>query len=219
MDYLHYLNDILCLNITDLNHVLTDQLLHKLLIPLYICSLTTTKKTVGAKALNRVLNQKLTFNENNGSISHELSAGKVSCVVALFLLSQVCLITSHSPLVQTLAWIVLKSNRLLLEKGVDNLLESYELELEKRSRKNDEASGSERSFNDDVLEEHKNITDEEKQRMATTPTDTDVSDRPFLEKVYSALDCTENDYAALFALSLLYAMAFNKGMFSVNLFL
>lgn len=164
--------------------------------------------------MNRVLNQKLTFNENNGS-THELAAGKVSCVVALFLLSQVCLIISHSPLVQTLAWIVLKINRSILEKGVDKLLESYQLELEKRSRRNrnDEASGSEQSFNDDVLEEHKNITDEEKQRMATTPTDADVSDRPFLETVYNALDCTENDYAALFALSLLYAMAYNKGTF------
>ena len=211
LDHLHYLNDIVCLNITDLNHVLTDHLLHKLLIPLYIYSLTTVRKPGGAEALTKVLNQKFSLNESNGGISHELSAGKVSCVVALFLLSQVCLIISHSPLVQTLAWIILKTDRSVFDRGVDKLLETYEIEMG-QSGKVDEASGSELSFKDDVVEEQKNITDEEKQRLATTPTESDgVSDKPFLETVYNALDCSENDYAALFALSLLYAMAYNKG--------
>ena len=91
------------------------------------------------------------------------------------------------------------------------MLETYEIEMG-QSGKVDEASGSELSFKDDVVEEQKNITDEEKQRLATTPTESDgVSDKPFLETVYNALDCSENDYAALFALSLLYAMAYNKG--------
>ncbi|XP_063904501.1 protein CLEC16A homolog isoform X3 [Zophobas morio] len=212
LDHLHYLNDIVCLNITDLNHVLTDHLLHKLLIPLYIYSLTTVRKPGGAEALTKALNQKFSLNESNGGISHELSAGKVSCVVALFLLSQVCLIISHSPLVQTLAWIILKTDRSVFDRGVDKLLETYEIEMG-QSGKVDEASGSELSFKDDVVEEQKNITDEEKQRLATTPTESDgVSDKPFLETVYNALDCSENDYAALFALSLLYAMAYNKGI-------
>jgi len=39
LDHLHYINDILRLNIDDLNEVLTDHLLHRLLIPLYISSL------------------------------------------------------------------------------------------------------------------------------------------------------------------------------------
>lgn len=39
LDHLHYLNDILCLEIGDLNCVLTDQLLHRLLMPLYVLSL------------------------------------------------------------------------------------------------------------------------------------------------------------------------------------
>jgi protein CLEC16A len=36
LDHLHYLNDILCLEIGDLNCVLTDQLLLRLLMPLYV---------------------------------------------------------------------------------------------------------------------------------------------------------------------------------------
>ncbi len=44
LDHLHYLNDILCLNIDALNEVLTDHLLNRLLIPLYVYSLTKRKK-------------------------------------------------------------------------------------------------------------------------------------------------------------------------------
>ena len=35
--------------------------------------------------------------------------------------------------------------------------------------------------------------------------------RPYLEAVFHALECTENDYEALFALCLLYAMGHNDG--------
>ncbi|CAG2060430.1 unnamed protein product, partial [Timema podura] len=44
LDHLHYLNDILCLDISDLNQVLTDHLLNKLLIPLYVYSLTKRRR-------------------------------------------------------------------------------------------------------------------------------------------------------------------------------
>lgn len=39
LDHLHYLNDILCLNIDNLNLVLSDHLMNILLIPLYLFSL------------------------------------------------------------------------------------------------------------------------------------------------------------------------------------
>ena len=35
--------------------------------------------------------------------------------------------------------------------------------------------------------------------------------RPYLEAVFHALECTENDYETLFALCLLYAMGHNDG--------
>lgn len=46
LDHLHYLNDILCLNIDDLNIVLIEHLLNKLLIPLYVMSLLPLKNTL-----------------------------------------------------------------------------------------------------------------------------------------------------------------------------
>lgn len=76
---------------------------------------------------------------------------------------------------------------------------------------------------EDELEEIKqlNVTDEEKeQRLALespfTPhqsqSDTyeTLGKKPFLETIINSLLCTENDYAALFALCLLYALANNQ---------
>ncbi|XP_049817773.1 protein CLEC16A homolog isoform X2 [Aethina tumida] len=216
LDHLHYLNDILCLNITDLNRVLTDHLLHKLLIPMYICSLAPQHKRTNdsvsqsvSQTVAKILNQ---HRSPEGSPKLESSNGKVSCVVALFLLSQVFLIISHAPLVQTLAWIILKTDRSVFEKGVDVLLQSYENERRKSVVEEQQEEG-ECSSSDNLVEDNTNITDEEKQRLAITPTDGNL-EKPFLETVYNALDCTENDYVALFALSLLYAMANNKGVAS-----
>lgn len=104
LDHLHYLNDILCLNIDDLNKVLSEHLLHKLHVPLYVFSLTKNKNQTTQTSDER---------------KH------VSVVVSLFLLSQVFLIVSHGPLVRTLASIILKSDSLLVEKGPSKILEEY----------------------------------------------------------------------------------------------
>ena len=41
LDHLHYINDILCLNIVELNEILTEYLLNRFIIPLYLYSLVT----------------------------------------------------------------------------------------------------------------------------------------------------------------------------------
>lgn len=56
-----------------------------------------------------------------------------------------------------------------------------------------------------------NITDEEKEKLKTGLTQSTDTNRPFFDTVLSALDCTENDYLALLALCLIYALANNKG--------
>ena len=67
LDHLHYLNDILQLRIDLLNIILTDHMINRLLIPLYIYSLPS-KDDVGKKDPDRV---------------------RISKLVALFLLAQV----------------------------------------------------------------------------------------------------------------------------------
>ncbi|XP_058810063.1 protein CLEC16A homolog isoform X2 [Phymastichus coffea] len=285
LDHLHYLNDILCLNIDDLNKVLSEHLLHKLLVPLYVYSLTRRKNVLCQSQEERKY---------------------VSTVVALFLLSQVFLIISHGPLVRTLATVILKSNLDIIKNGASKILEEYEnmivsetiaflppqetlekslenlndtqsdssklenveelnedeeMEENKKSESDNqfvdqkisekqkensqeqmklqEASTSQEAetisiiserdkseVNNENIEDIKylSVTDEEKeQRLALESplnsesiemaTDQDfLSNKPFLETILSSLYCTENDYAALFALCLLYALINNTGV-------
>nr|CAD7397490.1 unnamed protein product [Timema cristinae] len=95
LDHLHYLNDILCLDISDLNQVLTDHLLNKLLIPLYVYSLTKRRRDSQLEP-------------------------HVSSVVSLFLLSQVFLIITHEPLVRVLARIILTGNMDIFSQGTSD---------------------------------------------------------------------------------------------------
>ena len=40
LDHIHYIEDIFLLHVDSLNHVLKDQLMNRLLIPVYVFSLT-----------------------------------------------------------------------------------------------------------------------------------------------------------------------------------
>ncbi|XP_075420408.1 protein CLEC16A isoform X7 [Tenrec ecaudatus] len=84
LDHLHYLNDILIINCEFLNDVLTDHLLNRLFLPLYVYSL-----------------------------EHQDKGGerpKISLPVSLYLLSQVFLIIHHAPLVNSLAEVILNGD-------------------------------------------------------------------------------------------------------------
>ncbi|XP_014208495.1 protein CLEC16A homolog isoform X2 [Copidosoma floridanum] len=286
LDHLHYLNDILCLDIEDLNKVLSDHLLHKLLVPLHVYSLMRRKDLLYQNQRERKF---------------------VSTVVALFLLSQVFLIVSHGPLIKTLAAVIIKSNEDIVKNGTTKVLEecdncinnktvafslpakSLETSLddlnefhndssklryvkEIKQNKNEESTKTdyETEFSSEkCLEIQKNdlhitentasteinallhtepcsvqseldkfctasgtimeikylsVTDEEKEhRLALeSPLTSDVVDKisdrdllsrkPFLETIFDSLYCSENDYTALLALCLLYALTNNKNL-------
>ncbi|XP_059048589.1 protein CLEC16A homolog isoform X3 [Achroia grisella] len=347
LDHLHYINDILCLNIPDLNDVLTEHLLHKLLVPLYIYSLTSdsVRKIASTTQYNRDHIQSIEVITRNleailkgkntevspGRInfprrmeSEEENKPSVSCVVSLFLLSQVFLIITHGPIVHALAWIILQSDLSVFEDGATKILEMYisnaksnvklefskpQLSLEKAlestsghdrdyttpdysgpkafgydtdhsscdldpelvstslpstSQMSESSSIAHDSTEDLVTQIHtlksnvlvspkenmpdsplpeseidsnakkpssdlNNITDEEKQKLlGATPTTSrertlaldsilerenkEIEKRPFLKTILDSLDCSENDYKALFALCLLFALINNKGV-------
>uniref|UniRef100_A0A8C4IZE6 C-type lectin domain containing 16A n=1 Tax=Dicentrarchus labrax TaxID=13489 RepID=A0A8C4IZE6_DICLA len=230
LDHLHYLNDILIINCEFLNDVLTDHLLNRLFLPLYVFSL----------------------------VSPEMSEDrKINPQVSLYLLSQVFLIIHYQPMVNALAEVILNGDLSVFTPQTDihsthkntasaggvrrftKPPESLERSLElsrhrgrKRTQKrpnyknlgeeeDDERGGREREKGKEiemvVMEKCKvselteqNITDEEK-TAAATRTHTQRS-RPFLDMVYSALDCTTDDYHALFVLCLLYAVSHSKGI-------
>ncbi|XP_063893959.1 protein CLEC16A homolog isoform X4 [Helicoverpa armigera] len=345
LDHLHYINDILCLNIPDLNDVLTEHLLHKLLVPLYIYSLTSesVRRTQTSSPYNRdhiqsieaitrnleaILKGKnaespsrMTFPRQRME-SEDETKPSVSCVVSLFLLSQVFLIITHGPIVHALAWIILQSDLSVFEDGATKILEMYisnaksnvklefskpqlslEKALENTSSERDYTTpeyGGPKAFGYDTdqsscdldpelvstslpstshisesssighdstedlvtqihsaktnssgtlkenmpdsplpdsgiesssskTNEYNNITDEEKQKLLGVAPSTsaeraltldsiiekesrEIEKRPFLKTILDSLDCSENDYKALFALCLLFALINNKGV-------
>ncbi|XP_026729038.1 protein CLEC16A homolog isoform X1 [Trichoplusia ni] len=345
LDHLHYINDILCLNIPDLNDVLTEHLLHKLLVPLYIYSLTSesVRRLAASSPYNRdhiqsieaitrnleaILKGKhtespsrMTFPRQRMESEDEMKPS-VSCVVSLFLLSQVFLIITHGPIVHALAWIILQSDLSVFEDGATKILEMYisnaksnvklefskpqlslEKALENTSSERDYTTpeyGGPKTFGYDTdqsscdldpelvstslpstshisesssighdstedlvtqiqpvksmsattikenmpdsplpdsgidsssskTNEYNNITDEEKQKLlGVIPTTSaeravtleslieresrEIEKRPFLKTILDSLDCSENDYKALFALCLLFALINNKGV-------
>ncbi|XP_056019536.1 protein CLEC16A-like isoform X2 [Ostrea edulis] len=224
LDHLHYLNDILCLNIDALNDVLTDQLLNRLLIPLYVYSLTMRKRSA-----DRMADRK-----------------HVSSVVSLFLLSQVFLIISYAPLVRQLAEIIFQGEISLSRQEASPEMrvrefvppaETLEKTLESNRGCRDTVEDNELpqspssevlSGGDDMSSPNQNSTDEEKllsslgrshrmdlpEAMSSEPSPATFSldNRPYLEAIFNALECSENDYEALFALCLLYAMGHNEGI-------
>uniref|UniRef100_A0A665WDN6 Uncharacterized protein n=1 Tax=Echeneis naucrates TaxID=173247 RepID=A0A665WDN6_ECHNA len=232
LDHLHYLNDILIINCEFLNDVLTDHLLNRLFLPLYVYSL----------------------------VSPETSEDrKINPQVSLYLLSQVFLIIHYQPLVNALADVILNGDLSVFTPQTDlhsthkttanvggvrrftKPPESLERSLElsrHRGRKRTQKRPNYKNLGEEEDDERReggrekekgkeiemvvmekcmvselteqNITDEEK-TAAATRTQAQRS-RPFLDMVYSALDCTSDDYHALFVLCLLYAVSHSKGI-------
>ena len=235
LDHLHYLNDILLLQFADLKAVLTEHLLHRLLVPLYVFSLIEPP-------------------------SHAPSSIRVSRLVSLFLLSQVFLIISFEPLVQQLLAIVQQGSRSLFsnpefappaetleesliqvsrcspnssrcEDGsegecpssdVSRLTAADEEQAPQESEDDRESMQQSLDAPPAAGEEERDtrpITDEEKAASANncanlaTKWNQRLSERPFLEALFQCLQCNQNsdDHTFIFALCLVYAIVHNRG--------
>ncbi|XP_070580658.1 protein CLEC16A-like isoform X2 [Ptychodera flava] len=222
LDHLHYLNDILQLNIESLNEILTDQLLNRLLVPLYVFSLTKDKK-----------------------YDQKEEKPHVNSVVSLFLLSQVFLILSHFPVINTLAECILNGDVEMIAQQTTDIGEgemtkrgfvppSETLEKSLESSKASPAPYPEQRvprFRDSSPEDEgdtpsggsdhvfykmneQNSTDEEKSLGVAGREKKDLpqKERPYWTAIINALSCNDSDYKALFALCLLYAMGTNSGV-------
>lgn len=241
LDHLHYLNDILLLEIDGLNAVLTEHLLHKLFVPLYIYSLTppTPDLAVVTRNLAAVLNKIVDIDD----VQETCDNPRVSSIVALFLLSLVFLVVTHGPLVHALAWVILNGDHSVFKEGAAEILNNYidrreavalgfgqpseslEEALDSSSSVNHDSSTSSSTSSPRIRQstptsgdasisddmEKVNITDEEKEKILESSLNLHKSNRPFLDMVLQSLDCSENDYLSLLALCLLYALANNKG--------
>uniref|UniRef100_A0A8B9JHJ5 C-type lectin domain containing 16A n=1 Tax=Astyanax mexicanus TaxID=7994 RepID=A0A8B9JHJ5_ASTMX len=207
LDHLHYLNDILIINCEFLNDVLTDHLLNRLFLPLYVYSLVTQEQGEDRK---------------------------INPQVSLYLLSQVHTVLHSNSGVRRFTKppeSLERSLEMSRQRGrkrtqkrpnYKNVGEEEEEERgaeEGTEEEKEKAKGTEIEMV--VMEKCKlsdvsslteqNITDEEKTAAAALYC-TVVSCRPFLDMVYNALDCELEDYHALFVLCLLFAMSHSKGI-------
>ncbi|XP_008290071.1 protein CLEC16A isoform X3 [Stegastes partitus] len=276
LDHLHYLNDILIINCEFLNDVLTDHLLNRLFLPLYVYSLSEERK-INPQVSLYLLSQVFL-------IIHYQPL--VNALADVILNGDLSVFTPQTDIHSAHKNTVSAAGVRRFIKPPESLERSLELSRHrgrKRTQKrpnyknlgeeeDDERAGGgggsggglEEGWDDDsgrggereggrerekgkgtegigggggggsskgsrasgetaeeiemvVMEKCKvselteqNITDEEK-TAAATRTHTQRS-RPFLDMVYSALDCTNDDYHALFVLCLLYAVSHSKGI-------
>ncbi|XP_075035908.1 protein CLEC16A isoform X2 [Mixophyes fleayi] len=254
LDHLNYLNDILIINCEFLNDVLTDHLLNRLLLPLYVYSLVNQDQPTDRP--------------------------RITPQVSLYLLSQVFLTIHYAPLVNSLADVILNGDLSMFSskpehdvqqsseessircfiKPQESLEKSLEINRQKGKKKiqkrpnyknvgeeeeEDKApddgqedpdkakcteinskgikTGSETEEIEMVIMEkskaaeksvsvvqEENTTDEEKSAAAAAARASE--NRPFLDMVYSTLECSDDDYYTLFVLCLLYAMSHNNGI-------
>nr|XP_006814698.1 PREDICTED: protein CLEC16A-like [Saccoglossus kowalevskii] len=232
LDHLHYLNDILQLNIECLNEVLTDQLLNRLLLPLYVYSLTKDNR-------------------------YDMKEDKphIHSIVSLFLLSQVFLILSHNPLITRLADIIFNGeidtlsgqstdigegemSRRGFVAPLETLVKSLEsskvssLKFSKRRPRYNDSSPdeAEEEENADNNQEEKEEEEEEdddddvigdkvESKFDEHHIDVEMNDqqfcfisRPYWLAIINTLECSDSDYKALFSLCLLYALGTNESI-------
>uniref|UniRef100_A0A672Y6F0 C-type lectin domain containing 16A n=1 Tax=Sphaeramia orbicularis TaxID=375764 RepID=A0A672Y6F0_9TELE len=245
LDHLHYLNDILIINCEFLNDVLTDHLLNRLFLPLYVYSLVNRKinPQVSLYLLSQVFliihYQPLVNALADVILNGDLSVFTPQTDMHSASVGGVRRFTKPPESLERSLEMSRHRGRKRTQKrpNYKNLGEDEDDERagggggggEREKGKGTEGGGGGGSSKGSrasgetaeeiemvVMEKCKvselteqNITDEEK-TAAATRTHAQRS-RPFLDMVYSALDCTSDDYHALFVLCLLYAVSHSKG--------
>uniref|UniRef100_A0A8D2K8N6 C-type lectin domain containing 16A n=1 Tax=Theropithecus gelada TaxID=9565 RepID=A0A8D2K8N6_THEGE len=223
LDHLHYLNDILIINCEFLNDVLTDHLLNRLFLPLYVYSLENQDKVFliihHAPLVNSLAEVIL-----NGDLSEMYAKTEQDVQRSSAKPSIRCFIKPTETLERSLEMNKHKGKRRVQKRP--NYKNVGEEEDEEKGPTEDAQEDAEKAKEIEmvIMERSKlselaastsvqeqNTTDEEKSAAATCSESAQWS-RPFLDMVYHALDSPDDDYHALFVLCLLYAMSHNKGI-------
>ncbi|CAF1254051.1 unnamed protein product [Rotaria magnacalcarata] len=239
LDHIHYLQDIFLLNVDSLNNVLKDQLMNRLLIPVYVFSLIKRDK------FSRITDPRTKLDQSS----------------ALFLLAEFFLVTRYLPVIEELADIILSANIETVEAVQRRYGEQISYSLPPTSldvclakpdaltnKNNSEISLSALDINNDASRHHhehepnrarsassspisfaahhrldesstkstslyiSNWTDDQKTKLHIDQlkfNEADLAKRPYFEALIQALDCTENDQKCFYALSVILTMAMN----------
>ncbi|XP_072275110.1 protein CLEC16A isoform X2 [Pyxicephalus adspersus] len=235
LDHLNYLNDILIIDCEFLNDVLTDHLLNRLLLPLYVFSLVNQDKVFltihYAPLVNSladvILNGDLSMFSSKAE--HDVQQGSADYSIR-------CFTKPHETLEKSLELNRQRGRKKHQkrpnyknvgeeeedEKPSEDIQEDIDKgKVAENTSKFAKGSGDTEEIEMVIMERSKaaekssvikeeNTTDEEKSEAAAGVHSS--QNRPFLDMVYSTLECTEDDYYTLFVLCLLYAMSHNNGI-------
>lgn len=224
LDYMHYINDILTLENEMLNEMLVDHLLHRLFFPLYIRSLAEAipgdndenSNLISSVVALFLLSQVFLILHNKTLISK---------LVEVILNNNLESVKSTGKQMSPLSSFMEKPES--IEALLTSALKSSDKSKQPQKRPNYRNHGSdedEEKLGENVDQVKVGISDNELLDTTAIP-DTlqetnsfrslaskNCNSRPFLDNIYSALNCTDNDYSALFALCLIYALLDNKGI-------
>nr|XP_002127555.2 protein CLEC16A-like isoform X1 [Ciona intestinalis] len=224
LDHMHYLNDIVTLENELLNEVLIHHLLQRLFLPLYVRSLAdgapgddTDCPFVSSVVALFLLSQVFLI------LHHKPLVHQLAEVIFNRNLDSLSLNGEGTPVEQ--------ADILQQPESLEKLLSSTKKGKKHKRRPNyrNIDSDDERSSPEveaitslDVLPKGaaSGLVDKDKPDVqlnnsfidSSPKSSTTPADRPFLDTIYSALNCTGNDYSALFALCFLYAILHNKGI-------
>uniref|UniRef100_A0A8C2HG48 C-type lectin domain containing 16A n=1 Tax=Cyprinus carpio TaxID=7962 RepID=A0A8C2HG48_CYPCA len=220
LDHLHYLNDILIINCEFLSDVLTDHLLNRLFLPLYVYSLVSpeqvrTQLHMSEKQLAYicVTSKPLPRKHTHTRTSHDLPSPQSNSGVRRF--------TKPTESLERSLEMSRHRGKKRTQKRPNYKNVGEEEEEERGSEEGPEEEKEKAKEIEMVVMEkgriselstltEQNITDEEKSAAAARSEG--LKSRPFLDMLYNALDCDAEDYQALFVLCLLYAMSHSKGI-------
>ncbi|KRY38015.1 Protein CLEC16A [Trichinella spiralis] len=184
-DHIHYLNDILCLDVEDLNKVLIDQLMSKLFLPVYLNSIYAIPD----------INDERPF----------------SLLVTVFFLTQLFVIISYSTLVERMARILLLNGpKILRRKQIPKAETASTNGVCDLSGCAWEYNLLIFLFFDSI-----NFADETAELAPVVDNCADQSvddDRTFASIIFSSLENAENDQIAYFVLCLMLAIGENEGI-------
>ncbi|KAK3871250.1 hypothetical protein Pcinc_023591 [Petrolisthes cinctipes] len=242
LDHLHYLNDILRLNITTLNAVLADHLLNRLLderprissvVSLFLLAQVFLIVSHGplVRALAHII-----FHADNSIFSDD------TVILQGQRLVRRGFVAPEEPLEKSLQAHTSSSTSSTTSPqstrphtNLDLTCDGQEQQVMHKELKVSSPTADILATVDisDLEATHVNITDEEKEQLRASdqgssssvsggsgggatvesvPLEQSLTGRPFLHATISALDCTGDDYASLFVLCLLYALGHNQGI-------
>ncbi|OXB81783.1 UNVERIFIED_CONTAM: hypothetical protein H355_014980, partial [Colinus virginianus] len=216
LDHLHYLNDIL-INCEFLNDVLTDHLLNRLFLPLSASSLIHS--FMGGEHPEMCFTVSLYFLSQVFLIIHY--APLVNPLAEFILTGN--LTTFYFKLGQDIQKHSAKSSIRCFIKPTETLERSREVNKQK-GKKRVQKRPNYKNVGEDKEERQSEDTQHDLDKTKSTEASSKGSRAsrenegvyvsklqwPFLDMVYNALDCAEDDYHALLVLCLLYAMSHNK---------